>query len=105
MSLEMMKEIEQISGYLRGHFAMLVRLVGHGDDPANVDEYIRVGRARALSVMRVLVDQGVSASRIAISQVPVADSKIEAGDVPAGSVEVTIEPRFAQPKKGNDDAE
>lgn len=104
MTGEMMKQIEEISAYVRARFGMMVFLVGHGDDASNPAEYVRVGRGRALSVMRVMVDQDVSSSRIGIGQPKMENDQLQVDGIAPGTVEIRIESRFAKPKKEENNA-
>lgn len=104
MTGEMMKQIEEISAYVRARFGMMVFLIGHGDDASNSAEYVRVGRGRALSVMRVMVDQDVSSSRIGIGQPKMENDQLQVGGIAPGTVEIRIESRFAKPKKEENNA-
>ena len=85
---------------MRDNFKMKVTLIGHGDSGTEADEYIRVGRSRAGTTLRMLVDYGVSASRITVSEPKVEGNRVVDQGVPPGTVEVHIEPRF-ETKKGD----
>lgn len=103
LSPEMMKQIDPIAAYLRHHFGMKVVLTGHGDEGMEASEYVRLGRLRAAAVLRLLVDYGVSAARIGIELPEIEADRVLTKGVPGGAVELRIEPRFAQPKKGEND--
>ena len=103
LSKEMIRDIEPIAEYLRNHFGMKVVLVGHGDGGMDAAEYVRVGRFRAAAVLRMFVDYGVSVARIGIELPKTEGDKLVAQGVAPGTVEVRIEPRFQQPKKGEGD--
>lgn len=95
-SLNLMSVVDTIARYMRAHFDQKVILIGHGDDPTKGPEYMRLGRMRAQAVMRMLIDYGLSASRIGIEPAPTNDAGLPTSQVPPGTVEVRIEPRFAQ---------
>ncbi len=103
LSPEMMKQVDPIGAYLRHNFGMKVVLTGHGDEGTEASEYVRMGRLRAAAVLRLLVDYGVSAARIGIELPEVEGDRVLTKGVPGGAVEMRIEPRFAQPKKGESD--
>jgi len=103
LNKELIKKVEPIGAYLRHNFGMKVVLVGHGDAGMDAAEYVRIGRFRAAAVLRMLVDYGVSVARIGIELPKVEGDRVVTGGVPAGTVEVRIEPRFEQPKKGEGD--
>jgi outer membrane protein OmpA-like peptidoglycan-associated protein len=103
LNKDLMKKVEPIGAYLRHNFGMKVVLIGHGDASMDAAEYVRIGRFRAAAVLRMLVDHGVSVSRIGIELPKVEGDRIISDGVPAGTVEVRIEPRFEQPKKGEGD--
>ncbi len=100
---EMSKKVEPIAAYLRHHFGMKVVVVGHGDEGMNASDYVRTGRLRAAAVLRLLVDYGVTAARIGIELPVVEGDRVVNKGVPPGAVELRIEPRFVQPKKGGED--
>ncbi len=102
LSPEMSKKVEPIAAYLRHHFGMKVVVVGHGDEGMIAADYVRTGRLRAAAVLRLLVDYGVTAARIGI-ELPVVEGDRVVSKVPPGAVELRIEPRFVQPKKGGED--
>lgn len=102
LSPEMSKKVEPIAAYLRHHFGMKVVVVGHGDEGMSAADYVRTGRLRAAAVLRLLVDYGVTAARIGI-ELPVVEGDRVVSKVPPGAVELRIEPRFVQPKKGGED--
>lgn len=103
LSPEMSKKVEPIAAYLRHHFGMKVVVVGHGDEGMNAADYVRTGRLRAAAVLRLLVDYGVTAARIGIELPVVEGDRVVSKGVPPGAVELRIEPRFVQPKKGGED--
>ena len=103
LSKDLIKKVEPIGAYLRHNFGMKVVLIGHGDAGMDAAEYVRIGRFRAAAVLRMLVDYGVSVARIGIELPKVEGDRVITGSVPAGTVEVRIEPRFEQPKKGEGD--
>jgi outer membrane protein OmpA-like peptidoglycan-associated protein len=103
LSPEMSKKVEPIAAYLRHHFGMKVVVVGHGDEGMNAADYVRTGRLRAAAVLRLLVDYGVTAARIGIELPVVEGDRVVGKGVPPGAVELRIEPRFVQPKKGGED--
>jgi len=96
--------IAPIAEYMRNNFGTKATLVGHGDDGMSAAEYGEMGRWRALNVLRLLSNYGVSESRVGI--VPPAVDRDRAANraIPTGAVEVRIEPRFQVPKKGGDNA-
>jgi outer membrane protein OmpA-like peptidoglycan-associated protein len=103
LSSEMMKQVDPIGAYLRHNFGMKVVLTGHGDEGMEASEYVRLGRLRSAAVLRLLVDYGVSAARIGIEVPEVEADRVLTKGVPGGAVEMRIEPRFVQPKKGESD--
>ena len=82
---------------------MKVVLVGHGDEGMEAAEYVQLGRRRSSAVLRVLVDLGVTVARIGIEPPNVEEGRIVTKGIPPGAMELRIEPRFVQPKKGDND--
>ncbi|HNZ23926.1 MAG TPA: OmpA family protein [Polyangiaceae bacterium] len=103
LSAEMSRNVEPIAAYLRNHFGMKVVLVGHGDEGMDAAEYVQLGRRRSSAVLRMLVDLGVTVARIGIEPPNVEEGRIVTKGIPPGAMELRIEPRFVQPKKGDND--
>lgn len=101
-SRELMTAIQPLAAYLRGHFDMKVVLVGHGDASTTPEEYVQTGRLRAGTVLRMLVDYGVSASRIQVEQPKIEGGQVLTGGVAPGTVQASVEPRFETKKGGAD---
>jgi len=93
LTRELTAQIETVAAQLRHNFGLKVVLVGYGDDPANSQEYVKVGRSRAVAVMRSLIDYGVSAARIAFES-PILDGGVVEGT--SGTVGLKLVPRFAE---------
>lgn len=103
LSKELINRLEPVAAYMRNNYGMMVTLTGHGDPGMDALEYVRMGRFRAGAVLRTLVDYGVSGSRIGIATPKVEGDQVVTGGVAPGTVEVLVEPRFLQPKKGEND--
>lgn len=103
LSKDLIRSVGPIAAYMRHNFGMKAVLVGHGDAGMSAAEYVQLGRFRSAAVLRVLVDYGVSVARIGIEQPTTEGDRIVAPGVSPGTVEIRIEPRFANPKKGEPD--
>ncbi len=101
-SRDLMTAVQPLAAYLRGHFDMRVVLTGHGDAGMSAAEYVQVGRTRAGVVLRMLVDYGVSASRITVQEPTVEGDRVVTRGVAPGTVEASVEPRFEMRKGGAD---
>ena len=96
--------IAPIAEHVRNNFGMKVTLIGHGDAGMSAGEYQEMGRMRALYIRALLSSPsfGVSEKRVGINPPQVEGGRVVDKGIPPGSVEVIIEPRFGQPKKGGD---
>lgn len=101
-SRELMVAVQPLAAYLRGHFDQKVVLTGHGDAAMSAAEYVQTGRLRAGIVLRILVDNGVSVSRITVQEPTVEGDQVVSRGVAPGTVEASVEPRF-ESKKGDAD--
>jgi outer membrane protein OmpA-like peptidoglycan-associated protein len=101
-SRDLMTAVQPLAAYLRGHFDMKVVLIGHGDAGMSAAEYVQTGRVRAGVVLRMLVDYGVSASRITVQEPTVDGDRVVTRGVAPGTVEASVEPRFETRKGGAD---
>ena len=102
LSSDMVGNARIIANYVSGNFAMKVTLIGHGDEGMSPDEYVDLGRRRALAVRNMLTSFGVKDARIGIALPVVEGGRVVANGVPSGSTEIRIEPRFGQPKRGGE---
>jgi outer membrane protein OmpA-like peptidoglycan-associated protein len=98
-SKAMLTSVEGMGAHLRENFALKVTLMGHGDAGMGAAEYVNLGRQRAAAVLRMLVDFGVSVSRIGIELPRVQNGSVVTQGTAPGTVEVRIEPRFPTPKE------
>ena len=62
-SRNLSKNVEPAATWLKKNPAEKVVLVGHGDPKTRMRDYMEVGRARALTVRRALLDWGIAAAR------------------------------------------
>ncbi|MBK8194983.1 MAG: OmpA family protein [Lewinellaceae bacterium] len=74
--------------------ATTFEVVGHTDDVGNDEENVRLGLARAKSVARILMDNGIAANRIKTDSkgeaMPVADNKTDDGRHQNRRVVITV---------------
>ena len=80
---------------------MKLVLLGHGDEPASPEMYVLFGVRRANAVLRLLVQFGVSMSRISVERPKVEGGRVVVKASEPGTVQVRFEPRFFKKGKEN----
>jgi outer membrane protein OmpA-like peptidoglycan-associated protein len=88
--------LRQIAKSLRDHPSSTVRVVGHTDNVGSATYNLNLSQERALAVARILIQYGVSASRITYSgrgfAEPITSNNSAAGRAMNRRVEVVITP-------------
>lgn len=87
------KEVETAATWMKRNPGVPVALVGHGDSGQRGREYLDLGRARALSVRRALLDWAVPVGRILVIPPEVSADQASVTNVNSGTVEVRVTPK------------
>ncbi|MBI5536279.1 MAG: hypothetical protein HY898_26390 [Deltaproteobacteria bacterium] len=92
-SRNLSKAVEPSATWLKKNPMEKVVLVGHGDPKTRMRDYMEVGRARALTVRRALLDWGVAAARVQVQPAEMEGNQVKGSEQFAGSVEVRVLPK------------
>jgi outer membrane protein OmpA-like peptidoglycan-associated protein len=86
----MSKIVEPLATFLKKNPTEKVVLVGHGDPKTRTRDYMEVGRARALTVRRTLLEWGVAAARVQVQPAEMEGDQVKGSDQFASMVEVRL---------------
>jgi outer membrane protein OmpA-like peptidoglycan-associated protein len=87
------KAVEPTATWMKKNPGERILLVGHGDPKTRTRDYMEVGRARALTVRRALLDWGVTAPRMQVQPAEMEGDKIKGSEEFASTVEVRLLPK------------